>query len=107
MVINGREKVGIKNLKNSKAFIDYSQKIDDVYENLKEYNLTKQRRVLIVSDDMIAYMESNKKLSTKVNELFIRGTKLNILLVFISQSYFKVFETIKLPTQQNYAPKTS
>ena len=107
LVINGREKVGIKNLKNSKAFIDYSQKIDDVYENLKEYNLTKQRRVLIVSDDMIAYMESNKKLSTKVNELFIRGTKLNILLVFISQSYFKVFDTIILPTQQNYVPKTS
>ena len=90
LLINGREKVGIENLKNPKAFIDYSQTIDDVYENLEDYNPTKKRRVLIVFDDMIADMESNKKLSPKVTELFLRGRKLNISLVFISQSYFKV-----------------
>ena len=61
MLINGREKVGIKNLKNPKAFIDYSKQIEDVYENLKDYNPTKKRRVLIVFDDMIADMESDKK----------------------------------------------
>ena len=71
MLINGREKVGIKILKNPKAFIDYSQKIDDVYENLEDYNSTKKRRVLIVFDDMIADLESNKKLSPKVTELFL------------------------------------
>ena len=60
MLINGREKVGIENFKNLKAFIDYSQIIDDVYENLEDYNPTNIRRVLIVFDDMIVDMESNK-----------------------------------------------
>ena len=58
-LINRREKVGIENLKNAKAFIDYSQK-NDVYENLEDYNLTKKRRLLIVFEDMIANIESNK-----------------------------------------------
>ena len=87
------ERVGIKTLKNPKAFIDYSQTIDDVYTNLKDYDPTKKRRVLIVFDDMIADMGSNKKLSPVVTELFLRGRQLNISLVFISQSYFKDYKT--------------
>ena len=63
---------------------------------MEDYNPTKKTRVLIVFDDMIADMESNKKLSPIVTELFLRGRKLNILLVFISQSYFKVPKTIRL-----------
>ena len=59
LFINGREKVGIEILKNLKTFIDYSQTIDGVYENLEDYNSTKERRVLIVFDDMLADMESN------------------------------------------------
>ena len=62
LLINGREKVGIKPLKNPKEFIDYSQTIEDVYENLEGYNPTKKRRVLKVFDDMIADMESSKKI---------------------------------------------
>ena len=96
MFINGREKVGVKTLKNPKAFIDYSQIIDEVYENLEDYNPTEKRRILIVFDDIIADMESNKKLSPIVTELFLRGRKLNISLAFISQSYFKVPKTIRL-----------
>ena len=65
-------------MKNSKAFIDYLQSIDDVYENLEDYNPTKKRRVLIVFDDMIADMESNKKLSSTVTELFLKARKLKI-----------------------------
>ena len=61
LLINGREKLQIENLKNPKAFIDYSQTINNVYEDLEEYNPTKKRRLLIVFDDMIADMESNKK----------------------------------------------
>ena len=61
LLINGREKLEIENLKNPKAFIDYSQTINNVYEDLEEYNPTKKRRLLIVFDDMIADMESNKK----------------------------------------------
>ena len=83
------------------AFIDYSQTIDDVYKNLKDYNQTKKRRVLIVFDDMIADMESKKILSSVVTELFLRGRKLNILLVFISDSYFKVPKTIR-PNAMHY-----
>ena len=71
LLINGRGKVGIKTLKNPKAFIKYSQTNDDVYENLEDYNPTKKRRVLIVFDDMIADMESNKKLSPIVIKLFL------------------------------------
>ena len=96
LLINQREKIGIENLKNPKSFIDYSQTIDDVYENLEDYNPTKKRRVLIVFDDAIANMESNKKLSPIATELFLRGRKLIISLYFISQSYFKVPKTIRL-----------
>ena len=96
LLINGREKVGIKNFKNPKEFIYYSQTIDDVYENLEDYNPTKKRRVLIVFDDMIADMKSNKKLSHIAAELFLRGRKFNISLVFISQSYLEVHKTIRL-----------
>ena len=87
-----RENIGNEILKNSNGFIDYSETLDDVYESLELYNWTKKRRVLIVFDDMTADMESNKKLSPIITELFLRRRKLNISLVFISQSYFKVIE---------------
>ena len=61
LLISGREKVGIEILKNSKAFIDYSQKIDDVFEHFEDYSQRKKRRVLIVFDDMIVDKKSNKK----------------------------------------------
>ena len=63
MLINGREKVEIETLKHSKAFIDYLQTTDDVYENLEVSNLGKKRRVLIMFGDMIADVEFNKKSS--------------------------------------------
>ena len=91
LLINGRGKIGIKKLKNPKAFSDHhSQIIDDVYENLEDYNLTENRKVLILFDDMIAYMESNKKLSSIVTE---EKKEPKISLAFISQSYFKVAKT--------------
>ena len=86
LLINGREKVRIKTLKNPKAFIDYSQTIDEFLKNLEDYNPTKKRRVFHMFHNMIAGMESNKKLSPIVTELSLRGRKLNISLVFISQS---------------------
>ena len=60
-------------MKNPKVFIDYSQTIDDIYENLEDYNPTKKTRVFIVFDDMITDMESNDKLSSVVIELILRG----------------------------------
>ena len=60
LLINGREKVGIEISKNRKAFIDYSQTIDDVYKNLEDYNPTKKSKVLTVFSYMIVDKESNK-----------------------------------------------
>ena len=59
-------------------------------KNTEEYNPNKKRKILIVFDDMIADILSNKKLNLIVNKLFIRGKKLNISLVVITQSYFAV-----------------
>ena len=64
--------------------------MEDVYKDIEEYNLGKKRNVLIVFDDMIADMINNTKLNPVVTELFIRGRRLNISIVFITQSYFKV-----------------
>ena len=59
LFIDGKEKVEIKNLENTKAFIDYLETIDDVYENVEDYNPAKKRRVLIVFEDLITDMEAN------------------------------------------------
>ena len=64
--------------------------MQDVYKDIEEYNLGKKRNVLIIFDDMIADMINNIKLNPVVTELLIRGRRLNISIVFITQSYFKV-----------------
>ena len=64
--------------------------MQDIYKNIEEYNPGKERRVLIVFDDITADMINNKRLNAAVTELFIRSRKLNIPIVFITQSYFKV-----------------
>ena len=70
--------------------------MQDVYRNIDEYNTDKERKILIGFDDMIADMINNKKLYSIVTDLFIRGRKLNISLVFITQSYFKVPKDVRL-----------
>ena len=70
--------------------------MQDVYKKIENYNPNKKRKVLIVFDDMIADMINNKKLNSIVTELFIRGRKLNISIVFITQSYFKVPKDVRL-----------
>ena len=93
--INEREKLGIKNLKNLIVFIDYSQTIDDVYENLDDCNPTKKRRVLIVFDHMIADIEFNKKLGSIVTEMSSRD--LNIYFTcFYSTILFQIALTLRL-----------
>ena len=78
----GKRKSRNWKFKKSKAFIDHSQTIDDVYENLEDYNSTKKKKMLIVFDDIIADMESNKVLSYIVIQLLLKGRKLNISFVF-------------------------
>ena len=74
----------------------YSNDMQDVYKNIEDYNPIKKRKVLIIFDDMIADMINNNKLNPIVTELFIRGRKLNISIVFITQSYFKVPKDVRL-----------
>ena len=95
-IINKREKAGLNHYDNPKAFIKDLNDLQDVYENIDEYNTDKERKILIVFDDMIADMINNKKLNSIVTKLFIRGRKLNISLVFITQSYFKVPKDVRL-----------
>ena len=102
---NKREGVGINHFKDSKAFIEYSNDMLDTYKNIDEYILDKENKILIVFDNMIADMIHNKKLNSIVTELFIRGRKLNISLVFITQSYFKVPKDFRLNTSHFFIPK--
>ena len=76
--------------------MDYSNDMQDVYKNIEKCNPGKKRKVLIFFDDMIADMISNKKLNSIVTGLFIRGRKLNISIVFIAQSSFKVPKDVRL-----------
>ena len=75
--------------------------MDDIYKNIEEYNPNKKRKILIVFDGMIADMLSNKKLNPIVAELFLREIKLNISLVFITESYFAVPKNIR-PNSTHY-----
>ena len=95
-LINKPKNAGLNHLNDSKAFIEYSNDLDDTYKNIEEHNPNKKRKRSIVFDDMIADILSNKKLNPVVTELFIRGRKLNISLVFITQSYFVVPKNIRL-----------
>ena len=70
--------------------------MDHIYKNIGEYNPNETRKILIVFDDMIADMRSNKKLIKLVSELFVRGRKLKTSFAFITQSYFKVPKDIRL-----------
>ena len=95
-LINKREEVGLDHFDDHKLFIEYSNDMQDVYKNIEDYNPGKERKKLIVFDDMIADMVNNKMLNSVVTELFIRGRKLNISIVFITQSYFKVPKDVRL-----------
>ena len=70
--------------------------MDDVYENINDYNLIRKRKKIFAFDDMIADIMTNKKFQAIIKELFIRCRKLNISLVFITQSYFSVPKDVRL-----------
>ena len=104
-LINKRKGVDINHFNDPKAFIEYSNDMHDVYNNINDYNPDKENKILIVFDDMIADMINNKKLNPIVIELFIRGRKSNISLVFIMQSYFKVPRDVRLNTTHLFIMK--
>ena len=104
-LINKRDGVGIDHFNDPKAFIEYSNDMHDVYKNIREYNLDKENKILIVFDDMIADMIHNKKLNSIVTELFIGGRKLDISLIFITESYLKVPKDVRLNTSHFFIAK--
>ena len=82
-LISKIESTGLKHFNDSKAFIKNSNDIQNVDKNIKEYNRDKERKILIVFDDMIPDMINNKRLNSIISELFIRDRKLNISFVLL------------------------
>ena len=95
-LINKREQAGIKNLNDPHAFIEYSSDMNDVLENINNYNKNRDKKVLIIFDDMIADIMKSEKFKAIVKELFIRCRKLSISIVFIMQSYFRTPKDARL-----------
>ena len=104
-LIKNCENARIKHLNDSKAFIECSNTIDVVYENINDYNPSRRRKILIVFDDMIADIMANKKFQPILKELFIRCRKINISLVFITQSYFSVPKDVRLNSTHYFIMK--
>ena len=82
--IDKSEGAGLKHCNDSKTFIECSNNMDNIYENIEEYNPNKECKILIVFDDMIVDILSNKKLNPGATEIFIRERKLNISLAIIT-----------------------
>ena len=91
-LINKREQAGIKNLNDPHAFIEYSDDMDDVLDDINNYYKNRDKKVLIVFDDMIADIEYNKKFKRIIKQLFHRARKINVSIVFITQSYFRALK---------------
>ena len=96
ILIKKHKDAGIKHLNDPNAFIECSNAMDYGYENIHDYNPRGKRKILIVFDDMIADIMTNKKFQTIFKELFISCRNLNISLVFITQSYFSVPKDVGL-----------
>ena len=79
--------------------------MQDVYKKIEDYNPGKKRKILIVFDDMIADMINNKNINPVVTELFIRGRKLNISIVFITESYFQVPKDVRRNSTYSFIMK--
>ena len=95
-LINKREQAGIKNLNDPHAFIEYSDDMNDALGDINNYNKNRDKKVLIVFDDMIADIEYNKSLKRIIKEIFYRARKINVSIVFITQSYFRALKDARL-----------
>ena len=95
-LINKREHAGIKNLNDPHAFIEYSDDMNDVLDDINNYNKNRDKKVLIVFDDMIADIEYNKNFKQIIKKLFYRARKISVSIVFITQSYFRALKDARL-----------
>ena len=99
-LINKREQAGIKNLNDRHPFIEYSNDMNDVLDDINNYNKNRDKKVLIILDDMIADIMRSEKFKAIVKEIFIRCRKLNISIVFITKSYFRTPKDARLNSTQ-------
>ena len=95
-MIKNRKSAAVKHLNDPNAFIECSNTMDDVYENINDYNPSRKRKILTVFDNMIADIMTNTKFQARIKELFIRCRKPNISLVLITQPYFSVPKNVRL-----------
>ena len=95
-LIYKREQAGIENLNDPHAFIEYSDNMNDVLDDINNYNKNRDEKVLIVLVDMIADIEYNKNFKRVIKELFYRARKINVSIVFITQSYFIALKDARL-----------
>ena len=84
-------------MNDPKAFIEYSNKMDYAYSSINGYNPNRNREILVVLDDMIADIMTNKQFQAAIiKELFIRCKKLNISLAFITEPYFSAPKRVRI-----------
>ena len=95
-LINKREQTGIKNLNDPHDFIEYSDDMNHVLDGINDCNKNRDKKVLIVFDDMIADIEYNKNFKRIIKELFYRARKINASIVFTPQSYFRALKDARL-----------
>ena len=88
-LINKRKEVGLDHFNNPKTFIEYSNDMRDVYKHIEDYNLGRERKILIVFDNMIADMINNKKLNPIVTECLLEVENLIFLLSLLCNLILK------------------
>ena len=93
---NKRKQAGIRNLNDPPAVIEYSDDMNDLLDDINDYNKNRDKKELIVVDDMIADIEYIKNFQRIIKELFYRARKINVSIVFITQSYFRALKDARL-----------
>ena len=96
LLIDKREKAGINFYNDPNAFIEYSNSMDDILSDIEDYNKKRKRKILIIFDDVISHVMSDRRAQQILKDLFIRSRKLNISLCFLTQSYFSVRKDVRL-----------
>ena len=81
--------------------------MSDALDDIKNHNKNRDKKVLIVFDDMISDIEYNKDFKKIIKELFYRGRKISISIVFITQSYFRALKGIRLDSMHYILMKIS
>ena len=96
MLVDKTEKAGINFNNDPNVFIEHSNSMDYILSNIEDYNKKRKRKMLIIFDDMISHVMSDKKAQQSLKDLFIRCRKLNISYCFLTQSYFSVPKDVRL-----------